>query len=120
MSITGTLDSSRRLQKAGVPPQQAEVFSELLEETAKATQQDLKAFIVEQITSLEMRLDARITQSEARTAAAIAQSESRMESRISQVEARLLREMRQQVIWIVGLLLGFGTAILGVVKLLFF
>ena len=110
------------------------MFSDLLEETAKATQQDLKAFIAEQFAAFEVRLDARFAQMEARIEgrfmqvdsrfsqvdSRFSQSESRMDSRISQVEARLLREMRQQVIWIVGLLLGFGMAILGVVKLLFF
>jgi hypothetical protein len=88
------------------------VFSELFEETAKATQQDLKAFLIEQLAAFEARLEARID-------ARIAQTESRTESRLAQVEARLVREMRQQVIWIFGLQIAIATVILGAVKLLF-
>ena len=131
MPITDTLETSRRLQQAGVPAKQAEVFSELFEETAKATQQDLKAFIVEQLAAfearLEARMDARFAQWEAKMEARfsqmegrIAQSEARSESRSAQIEARLLREMRQQVIWIFGLQIAIATVIVAAVRLLFF
>jgi len=108
MPITNTLETTRKLEQAGFPAKQADVLSGLFEETAKSTQQDLKAFIVEQFAAMEARLDARLAQSEAKT-----------ESRIAQSESRLLREMRQQIVWFFGLLVAFGGIALGLSKLLF-
>jgi hypothetical protein len=101
MPITNTLETTRKLEQAGFPPKQADVLSGLFEDTAKAAQQDLKAFIVEQLGMLETRLDARI------------------EARASQTEAHLLREMRQQVIWIFGAQIAVAGIILGAAKLMF-
>ena len=101
MPITNTLETSRRLEGAGFAPKQADVLSGLFEETAKATQQDLKAFIIEQLAALEMRFEVKL------------------DSRSSQTEVRLVREMRQQVIWILGVLVASGGVILGAAKLLF-
>jgi hypothetical protein len=108
MPITNTLETTRRLEQAGFPAKQADVLSGLFEDTAKTTQQDLKAFIVEQLAAFEVRIEARF-----------AQSEAKMDARASQTESRLLREMRQQVIWIFGAEIALAGIILGAAKLLF-
>ena len=108
MPITNTLETTRKLEQAGYPPKQADVPSSLFEDTARATQPDLKAFIVEQLAALEVRIEARF-----------AQSEAKMDARASQTESRLMREMRQEVIWFFGILIAFRGIVLGAAKLMF-
>ena len=66
MPITNILETTRKLEQAGFPPKQADVLSGLFEDTARATQQDLKAFIVDQLAAFEVRIEARFAQSEAK------------------------------------------------------
>ena len=105
MPITDTLETSRKLEQAGFPPKQADVLSGLFEETARATQQDLKGFIVDQLAAMEKRLSERF--------------DLRLETRIAQSESRLLRELRQQVFWFFGVQIAVTAALLGSIKLLF-
>jgi DNA anti-recombination protein RmuC len=59
MPLTNTLETARRIEALGFTHQQAQGFAELLEDTAHATQQDLKDFIREQIGTLDRKLDAQ-------------------------------------------------------------
>jgi hypothetical protein len=108
MPITNTLETARQLENADFPPKQAEVLSRLFEETARAVQQDLKTFIVEQLSALESRLEAKM---EVRFA--------QMETRIAQGEGRVLRELRQQLIWFSTLQIAIVAAAFAAAKLLF-
>jgi hypothetical protein len=101
MPITNTLETTRKLEAVGFDPKQADTLSELFETTAHAVSQDLKDFIVQQLAAQDQRW------------------ETRLDSRIAQLESRLLREMRQQVVWIFGVLIAVATVYLAAAKVLF-
>ena len=92
-----TLTYAKKLQEAGVPPQQAETHAWALQETVEdtlATKQDLR--------ELNTHIDARFNELEARTDGRFNELETRMDGRFKEVDGRF-----RLLYW----MLGFNLAL---------
>jgi hypothetical protein len=112
MPITNTLDISRRLTQAGVPTQQAEVFSELFEATAQDAVREMKAIVVQEAerTRAELRAEFRAAMADQRTEFRTALGDQRTEFQ---------RDLRTQMIWYVATQVALIGAAAAILKLLF-
>ncbi len=85
-----TLTYAKKLQEAGVPPQQAETHAWALKETVEdtlATKQDLQ-LVRQDVRNLETRMNGRFNELEARTDARFNELETRIDGRFKEVDGR--------------------------------
>ena len=116
------------LRAAGFSPQQAEVLAEKLESAAQATQQDLKDFIRQELTTrfaeadnkaTQFRQDvkAEFTQFRQDVKAEFAQVRGDMNSRFAEQEARFERSLRVLLATILTAFVGVTTLAVAIIKL---
>ncbi len=104
-----TLTYAKKLQEAGVPPQQAETHAWALKETVEdtlVTKQDLR----ELETRMDARfkeVDARFTELETRIDGRFTELETRMDGRFKEVDGRF-----RLVYWMLGFDLALTAGIL--------
>jgi len=99
--VFDTLTYAKKLQEAGVPPQQAETHAWALQETVEdtlVTKQDLR--------ELNTRIDARFNELEARTDGRFTELETRIDGRFNELETRFDGRFRL-LYW----MLGFNLAL---------
>ena len=100
--ITNTLETTRRLEGMGFPAQQARGLAELLEETASASNQDLKGYLDSKVDLIISKIDTL-------------RQEMRADSR--DLESRLEREMRLQLFWFASIQGILFATLIALVKL---
>ena len=106
MPLTNTLETARRIEALGFTHQQAQGFAELLEDTAHATQQDLKDFIREQMGAMEQRLEGKLSA-----------MEGRINVRFAEQEARFEHSLRMQMATILTAIIGVVGLAVAIIKL---
>ena len=106
MTLTNTLDNTRKLEESGFPPQQARTLSEILEQTAVASQKDLKDFISGQ---------TEILRGEIRAETEKLRGEIRAET--EKLRAEFHREMRLQMFWFISVQTAIIVAVAALFKL---
>lgn len=85
MPITDALKTAKQLQQAGLPAAAAELLAEKFEETAQATQADLKDFIRQEFA--QFRAEVR----------------GELNTRFAEQEAKFERAMRTQLMAIIAI-----------------
>ncbi len=115
-----TLTYAKKLQEAGVPPQQAETHAWALKESVEdtlATKQDLRELETRldgRFAELETRLDGRFKEVDGR----FAELEARMDGRFAELEARIDGRFKEVdarfrlVYWMLGFDLALTAGIL--------
>ena len=105
--ITNILETTRRLEGMGFPTSQARGLADPLEESAVATQQDLKAFISGQIDTLRTEIRNELKAMEERLRSAIHLSEANL-------RAEFQKDLRWLLFWFItsqGALILFYMAL---------
>ncbi len=94
-----TLTYAKKLQEAGVPPQQAETHARALRETVEdilATKQDLQ-LVRQEVRELATRMDGRFKEADGR----FTELETHMDGRFKELETRIDGRFRL-LYWMVG------------------
>jgi len=114
MPITSERQNIQDLRAVGFTEAQSVLLAEKLEATAKATSDDLKAFIVAELdkrfSALEARLDARFAALDARFAA--------VDTRFAEQESHFERALRLQLVSILTAFAGVTGLAVALIKLL--
>jgi hypothetical protein len=90
MPITNALENAKRLEGLGFTHDQAHGLSELLEQTAQASQPDLGDLVTKDYLHGELQT----------------------------LESRILRELRSQMFWFFGMLVGLLGLTIAIIKFL--
>lgn len=146
MPLTDTLENAKRLEEADFPPKQAKALSVLLEETAAASQTDLKEYVTAEgertraELRTEMTAEGERTRAELRTEIAAEGKRTRDELRAEfraeiaaegkrtraentaegqRTRAEFQKELRLQVLWFFAMLVAVFSAAFTLAKVLF-
>ena len=118
MPITKELNNIRNLEAVGLPHEQAEALTDIIEQSHVDSQQGLKEFIHSEIANLEFRQRALQTEMEHRLKASQAEMEHCLKTSQTEMELRLKTSQTDLLIKFSGIIAGFISAALAIAKLL--